>query len=169
MDEQANQGADQAPPVLNNLKGWIAGLTGLVVAVAGLLGAYRQIAPAGKAEVATSASAPAAEPAAGLAAASGAAATSEEDLPLLYEGEDARMEFVDDKWVLTTTEATYEYEDMYSKYDGSVLAFDKSNNAYLRWPIKGGMAEESTDEKQTWVSYVELDPVAPPNGADAGE
>jgi|GEM_PF-7000930 len=167
MDEQPDRGAQDAPPVLNNLKGWVVGLTGLVVAMAGLLGAYRQIVPASSAEPAAAAAAPS-ETGKPLAAAD-AAAAADEDLPLLYEGENAKLEFVDDKWVLTTSEGTYDYEDMYSKYEGSVLAFDKLNNAYLRWPIKGGMGEDSTDEKQSWNSYVELYPVAQPEEANAAE
>ena len=161
MVEQPERGADDAPPVLTHLKGWLVGLTGLVVAVAGLLGAYRQIVPASKAEPSAIAAAPAtaAEP-----VAVAGPSTAAEDLPMLYEGEDIKLEFVDDKWVLTTAEGVWDHEDMYSKYEGSLLAFDKVNNAYLRWPIKGGMAEESTDDKQTWKSYAEL---YPPAAADS--
>ncbi len=159
MDDQADRGAQDAPPLLTNLKGWIAGLTGLVVATAGLIGAYRQLVPASQAQPATEAASSATGGQA--VAAVGAASTAEEDVPMLYEGADGiKLEFTDDKWVLTTSEGVWDHEDMYSKYDGSWLAFDKVNNAYLRWPIKGGMAEESTDDKQTWKSYAELYPPA---------
>ena len=167
MDEQPNGGSDNGPPIVTNLKGWIAGLTGLVVAVAGLLGAYKQLFPEKKADAAASVAAPA-DGARPVAAAS-IPATPGDDPPLLYEGDDAKLEFVDDQWVLTTSEGRYEYKEMYSPDEGRVLAFDKVNNAYLRWPIKGGMSEESTDGEDTWKRWVKLYPAEPAEDGDATE
>ena len=70
------------------------------------------------------------------------------------------MEWVDDKWVLTDADGTYEYEELVSMDDTRLLAFNRPNDSYLRWPVKGGMAEESTDEKETWKRYLELHPAA---------
>ena len=62
--------------------------------------------------------------------------------------------------MLTTSEGTYEYKEMLSPVEDRVLAYDKANDEYLRWPIKGGMSETSKDEA-TWTNWITLDPVEP--------
>ena len=163
MDEQASSSGGNPPPFFTNIKAWIAGTSGVVLALAGLVGAYKQLMPETKAEAATTIAAPAkaAEP----VAAADLATKAEADLPMLYEGDDAKLEFVDDNWVLTTSEGEYEYREMYSPDEGRLLAFDRTNNAYLRWPIKGGMAEESTDGEETWKRWIKLYPPAPEEDA----
>ena len=165
--EQPNQDADGSPKIFKNINGWIAGITGLVVALGGLATAYKQLFPERKTEAATSAAALA--EGTQRAAAADIAAKPDEDLPLLYEGDDVKLEFVGDQWVLTDKDGEYHYEDMYSPDETRVLAFDKQNNAYLRWPIKGGMSEEGSADKQSWTNYVDLYPPEPAKGGAAGQ
>lgn len=165
MDEQPNGDGENPPPIFTNIKAWIAGVTGVVIALAGLLGAYKQLMPEKQAEPATNVAAPAesSEP----VTAADLSKKAEEDLPLLYEGDGAKLEFVDDQWVMTTAEGEFEYKEMYSPDETRVVAFDKLNNAYLRWPIKGGMAEESTDGEESWKSWIKLYPPDPAEGGAA--
>jgi hypothetical protein len=58
---------------------------------------------------------------------------------------------------------------MFSPVEDRVLAYDKTNDEYLRWPVKGGMSETSKDEA-TWTNWITLDPTTPPaEGSDAAE
>ena len=161
MKEQPNQpqgeGGDAPPPFFKNINGVIAGVTGLIIAVGGLFTAYSAIRGDKKAEQpAVEAPARAAEP-----VAAAALPAKDEDLPTYYEGDDATLEFTDNQWVLTTSEGTYEYKERLSPIEDRVLAYDKANDEYLRWPIKGGMSETSKDEA-TWTNWITLDPTQPP-------
>jgi len=170
MDEQPqgtpDEGGDAPPPFFKNINGIIAGATGLVIAVGGLFTAYNGIWGKKQAEQSPAAVEQPAEAAAPVAA---AALPKDEDLPTYYEGDDAALEFVDNKWVLTTSEGTYEYKEMLSPDEDRVLAFDMANKEYLRWPVKGGMSETSKDD-ESWTKWIALDPVSPPeDGSDTAE
>ena len=155
--EPPSQEANATPPIFKNLKVVIARITGLVIAVRGLFTAYSAIRGDKKAaEPAIEAPAKAAEP-----VAAAALPAKDEDLPTFYEGDDATLEFTDNQWVLTTSEGIYEYKEMLSPNEDRVLAYDKANDEYLRWPIKGGMSETSKDEA-TWTNWITLDPTQPP-------
>ena len=161
MDEQPQDSptpeADAGPPIFKNINGVIAGITGLVIAVGGLFTAYSAIWGDKKAEQPAVETAKAAEP----VAAAALPAKEEEDLPTYYEGDDATLEFTDNQWVLKTSEGNYEYKEMLSPVEDRVLAYDKANDEYLRWPVKGGMSETSKDEVN-WTNWINLDPTAPP-------
>ena len=161
MEEQPqdtpSQEGNSTPPIFKNLNGVIAGATGLVIAVGGLFTAYNAIRGDKKAEQpAVETPAQATEP-----VAAAALPAKDEDLPIYYEGDDAALEFTDNQWVLTTSEGTYEYKEMLSPIEDRVLAYDKANDEYLRWPIKGGMSETSKDEVN-WTNWITLDPTDPP-------
>lgn len=157
--ESAGQGSAGPPKFFTTVNGMLAGVTGLVIALGGLVTAYTQIFDKDKPKAEAPASTNAAEAAKPVAAAA-IPSEPEADAPLLYEGDDAKMEWVDDKWVLKTSEGRWEYVDEYSKYEGYVLAYDKTNSAYMRWPIKGGMAEQRKDG-QGWDDWINLYPAAP--------
>jgi hypothetical protein len=163
--EPPTQEADGRPAIFKNINGVIAGVTGLVIAVGGLFSAYSAIRGDKKEEQpAVEAPATAAEP-----VAAAALPAKDEDLPTYYEGDDATLEFADNRWVLTTSEGTYEYKEMFSPVEDRVLAYDKTNDEYLRWPVKGGMSEMSKDEA-TWTNWITLDPTTPPaEGSDTAE
>ena len=145
--------------LFKNINAVIAGLTGLAVALGGLAAATKGVLWDKDKPTETAAAAPAAaaEP---VQAADQAAANSEPEQgdPTVYEGDGIRLEWVDDEWLLTGTDGTFHYEETYSPDERRYLAYDKANDAYLRWPIQGGMAEEGTSDKQTWTNYKELLP-----------
>lgn len=168
MDEQPHeqpqgepaQGSDEHPKVFKNINGWIAGVTGAVIALGGLATAVKQFMPdKPAAEQAASAAAPTEE--GQPQAAADVPAEPAADLPLLYEGEDVKLEFAGEKWVLTDADGSYDYEELLSPDEDRLLAYSKPYDSYLRWPVKGGWAEESTDDKETWKRYAELYPSEP--------
>jgi len=158
--EESTQGSDERPKIFKNVNGWIAGVTGAVIALGGLATAVKQFMPdKPAAEQAASTEAPA--EAAPAQAAADIPVKTDEDLPMLYEGDGVKLEFAGDKWVLTDADGAYDYEEMLSPDEDRLLAFSKPYDSYLRWPIKGGWAEESTDDKQTWKRYAEFYPPEP--------
>jgi len=158
--EESTQGSDERPKIFKNVNGWIAGVTGAVIALGGLATAVKQFMPdKPAAEQAASAAAPAegGQP----QAAADVPVEPAADLPLLYEGDDVKLEFAGDKWVLTDQDGRYDYEELLSPDEDRLLAYSKPYDSYLRWPVKGGWAEESTDDKVTWKRYAELYPNDP--------
>ena len=149
--------ADDQPKFFKSANGMIAGATGLVIALGGLATAWNSIFPKEKTEEPAALTAPAVP----NEQAPAAATPAEADLPTYYEGDDAALEFADNQWTLTTSEGTFEYKEMLSPDEDRVLAYDKANDEYLRWPIKGGMSETSKDEVN-WTNWINLDPVEPP-------
>jgi hypothetical protein len=168
MDEQPQEppqeepatGPDERPKIFKNVNAWIAGVTGAVIALGGLATAVKQFMPDKPAAVQAASSEAPAEDAQPQAAAD-VPVQPNEDLPLIYEGDGVKMEFAGDKWILTDADGRYDYEEMLSPDEGRLLAFSKPYDSYIRWPVKGGWAEESTDDKQTWKRYAELYPPAP--------
>ena len=166
MEQQPDDKADtdrtaapeQQPALFKSVNGWIAGATGVVIALGGLATAWNQIFPSRTEEqpAALAAPADAEQPAAAEPAAAPA-----DDVPVYYEGDGATLEFVDNQWILTTDGKSYEYKEMLSPSEDRVLAYDKANDEYLRWPVKGGMSETSKDEAN-WTNWINLDPTDPP-------
>ncbi len=155
-EEQPAETSDGKPKFFKSANGMIAGATALLVAVGGLATTWDKIFGGDK---------PATEQQAASKAAPAQAAADipvepAADLPLVYEGDDVKLEFAGDKWVLTDAEGRYNYEEMLSPDEDRLLAYSKPYDSYLRWPIKGGWAEESTDDKETWKRYAELYPPA---------
>jgi hypothetical protein len=157
--EQPADTSDERPKIFKNINGWIAGVTGAVIALGGLATAVKQFMPDKKpaTEQVANTATPAKIPAPAAAADTSAEEPDQGD-PLVYEGDGVKLEWTDEEWLLTGKDGTYHYEDMYSPDDSKVLGYDKANNAYLRWPIKGGMSEEGSADKQTWTNYIEIFP-----------
>jgi len=156
--EEPTQGSDGRPKIFKNINGWIAGVTGAVIALGGLATAVKQFMPdkpaAEQAEAITTEAAEAGQ----AQAAADVPVEPAADLPLVYEGDDVKLEFAGDKWVLTDADGRYDYEELLSPDEDRLLAYSKPYDSYLRWPVKGGWAEESTDDKQTWKRYAEMYP-----------
>jgi hypothetical protein len=154
--QQQAHGGDSSPGVLSGAKGWITGLTSLAVAATAMFAAFGNLFggksdPAPQTAVSTSAEAAAATPTA-------AAATEEEGLPTVYTGDKIRMEWNGKTWELSSADGHFSYEEMLSPDDNWVLAYDKTEGEYMRWPIKGGTMEYSADDRQSWITYAEVAP-----------
>jgi hypothetical protein len=155
--EQQSESSDGPQKFFKSMNGMIAGATALLIALGGLATTWDKIfggKPAAQAAASTEAPAKGGQP----QAAADVPVQPAADLPLLYEGDDVKLEFADDKWVLTDADGTYDYEELLSPDEDRVLAYSKPYDSYLRWPVKGGWAEESTDDKQSWKRYAELYP-----------
>ena len=151
-------GPDDRPRFFKTVNGWIAGLTGLVLAVAGLFTACDKLFPDDPKPPAASSTNTAAPVAV-------VAVPKPDSVPTKYTGDGGvtmEWDFDQARWELTDNGVEYDYEEVVSPDDTRVLGYDKANSAYLRWPLKGGMAEESKDDKASWTSYINLTPVEEP-------
>jgi hypothetical protein len=166
MDQEPQQppSADGQPKLFRNIHGWIAGATGLVVALGGLAATWDRIFPAKPAEpqaaAASAEAAPQAEPT------EEPEAEPEAGDPTLYKGELVEggkvvtIEWDGESWVVTEGDNDpWSYDDTLSPDETRVMAV--SNGNYLRWPIAGGEVDESED-KVKWKTYAHVD-VAEPN------
>ena len=100
-----------------------------------------------------------------IAAPAAAVPKADDSAPSKYAGNGGvTMEWNFDtaQWVLTDNGTEYDYDEVTSPDPTQILGYDKVNQAYLRWPLKGGLAQESKDNKANWSDYIELKPVADP-------
>ncbi len=141
-----------SPAFLSGAKGWITGLTSLAVAATAMAAAFGNLfgtKPDATPQAAVSTTAPAPQAA--------AAATAEEaDLPTVYKGDKLHIEWNGKTWEMTSADGHFTYEEMLSPDDYMVLAYDKSETEYLRWPIEGGVVEYSADDRASWITYGEV-------------
>ena len=165
MPDEEQTPLPERPAVFNRLTGWIGGLTAVVLALAGLRAAYQQLSP------------PKAEPAAASAVASPVDQTAENSVvdesavaeeaaegstePLAYtgnyEGRAVTLSWVDGLWEETDGEYVARYEEL-SRDGTTINAIDRDRKTYIRWPIAGGMLQESED-RQTWTDSYRAEPV----------
>ena len=185
MDQEPQQppSADGQPKLFRNIHGWIAGATGLVVALGGLAATWDRIFPAKPAE--PQAAAPVHQTRSGperlrgvrprlrahrrrapAEAADRRRRAAEAGDPTLYKGElvdggkVVSIEWDGESWVVTEGDNDpWSYDDTLSPDETRVMAV--SNGNYLRWPIAGGEVDESED-KVKWKTYARVD-VAEPN------
>jgi hypothetical protein len=164
--EQDPEGVGAKPKFLSGVNGVIAGITGLVIALGGLATAYKTM---------TSDKPPAQQASTEQAAVSRPAASAKEqpaDRPTLYKGDlyadgafnggSMRLEQVGEKWVLAEGENKYEYDEIASRDKSQIVAFSADYGSTLRWPVKGGVVEESDkDRRDAWKNYAKVDPLAP--------
>lgn len=134
--------------------GWVVGLTGLVGAVAALAKVFG-----------FSADSSPREPVAIAAPASNTADAAAEEAgdPVLYKGEMLKLEWYTDPdlWTYTNADGEADYEEIATSNPIYTLAYNKSLNQYLRWPIKGGDLESSDDDKASWVPIGRVEPTEP--------
>ncbi|MFL6852146.1 MAG: hypothetical protein ACJ8EM_01430 [Sphingomicrobium sp.] len=159
-------GADGKPRFLTGINGVIAGLTGLVVATGGLVTAYKAITDDKPAEQPQQQQALAEQPA------QPAAAPKEEQPPARpvlfrgdlyddgkYEGGSVEIEQQGDKWIVNETGNKYEYDEIASRDQSQIVAYSADYGSTLRWPVKGGVVEESEkDRRDVWKTYAKVAP-----------
>ena len=162
MEEDPNTATGERPKILNNVTGWIGGLTAVVIALAGLKAAYNQLNPSAPAEAADAQQAASTEPAddAGTPVDEQAAAA---EFPTKYTGtwenKDVTLEWRNGIWVETTAggtddEIVTKYEQL-SRNETTTNAIDRDRKLYVRWPTNGGTLEESEDGN-TWTRSYEV-------------
>ncbi len=151
--EQPDESSDGKPKIFGNMNTVIAGVTGLLIAIGGLATTWDKIfggdEPAEQAVAAKSEEAPAAEePAADTAA--------EAEDPTYYDIDDGgSLRFIDGLWVENSNNGKFRYEEVSN--DGEMIVAvdrgggDNGEDAWLRWPIAGGRAQESQDKQETWT------------------
>ena len=162
QEQQGPPAADDQPKLFKSIHGWIAGATGLVVALGGLAATWDRIFPARTAEpqavAASTETAPPAEP-----AEAATDAEPEAGDPLSYKGELVEggkvvtIEWDGENWIVTEGDnEPWSYDETLSPDETRVLAV--SNGNYLRWPLAGGEVDESED-KVKWKTYARVDVV----------
>lgn len=164
--EPPQQDSGERPQVFGNVNGWIAGVTGLVVALGGLFTAYDRMwgdQPAEPQAVAATAP-PASEPRAEPAAAVPAAAAEMPARPKIYTGElfaDGSFEggamslrHDGENWILTADQR-YVYEQLAASNSEQIRAYNRDYDSYLRWPASGGEVEEKIGTAG-WNSYARV-------------
>lgn len=151
------EAAPEKRNLLSGATGWVGGLTALVIAFTGLLKACDEFLPAEEAKAPAEVAA-AADTGGTDAAAPDAA--GEAEAPALYEGDGIKLEWTEDKWTLTDQQGTYDYEEMVDPVGQHLMAFNKAEDSYLRWPEPGGQLEESLDDKASWAAVGTVEPAA---------
>ena len=160
MNEDPNDGADDRPRFFKNINGWVGGITGIVLALAGLRAAYQQLMPVAPVlaapeaqETATPVDTADENTAADNSATDETTATA---LPTSYTGVDLTLEWTGGVWVETTGGEVSRYQQL-SRDDQMTHAIDQARHLYLRWPTGGGMVQKSEDNEVTWTDYYSID------------
>jgi len=155
MDDQHSN--DTAAPAsgsgfFSGAKGWIAGITGVITAMTGLVVACDKFVGSDTTDAKPAQVAALAKPA----------------QPQLYVGKQADGTSVTltrkgDGWELVDNSGTYQYEELKSSDDTRIVT--RWGDYYLRWPPKGGMAEEgkpvADTDKKSWEDYADISPAQP--------
>jgi hypothetical protein len=152
MTDERNDGAGEPTKIFSNMTAWLGGITGLVVAITGLIAVWPR---AKEAEPVELAAVPAEDSAADDAASEDS--TAEEPvqetasaLPLNYKAVGATFEKIDGEWVYTSETEETHYKEV-SRRDGSTVVFDPAREVYARWPNQGGRVEEKgADDEANW-------------------
>ena len=165
MDEQPQDAADDKPPVFKNINGWIGGITGVVLALAGLRAAYQQLMP-DKAAVEAAAAGEGGSANSETAVASGEDAAAEDQGPWSYTtSKGGTLAWVDGLWVETAADGTVTNFHHLSSENGMTNASDPATGMFLRWPDGGGVVEQSEDGRVHWSDRYRITPDAPDEAA----
>lgn len=164
MDQEPTPaGTSGKAGAFQKINGVIAGLTGLVIAVGGLAAATKGVVwdKEDKAAEEQSVVAQPVEPA--------PVPKDEEPAPqtTLYKGDlyndgdftggSVQLEKTGDTWTLTAGNDAYSYDELATNDKSHILAV--SGSSTLRWPVKGGVVEESEeDRRDEWKTYARVDP-----------
>lgn len=156
------QSSGGKPAIFQHVNTTVAGVTGLLVALGGLVATWDKIFPS-KPATEQAAAAPAPQAAANTQAATAPADEPEAGAPLIYKGElvdggkTLSIEWDGESWIVTEGgNDPWAYDDTLPPDDSKVMAV--SNGHYLRWPIGGGEVDESED-KVKWKTYARVDAV----------
>lgn len=165
--EPAGQGADERPAIFGNVNGWIAGVTGVLVAMGGLFTAYdkvwgnRNAQPQAVVATTPKADEPRTEQVMAVKAA------GSEDTPvrrLIYTGElyaDGKLDggamslrHDGENWILSADQR-YVYEQLAATGNEQIRAYNRDYDSDLRWPVNGGDVEERIG-KAGWNPYAKV-------------
>ena len=157
MAEERSGSEAESPPFFKRISSWVAGLTGIVLALAGLRAAYQQLSPSAPVEqIANAPDANSTEAAVDTATSPAEPAAS---LPLSYSGVDLSLQYKNGMWVETSGDEVSRYEQL-SRDDKSTHAVDRARGLYLRWPNEGGMVEKSATNDDPWSDYYSVEVTA---------
>ena len=154
MAEERSGSEAESPPFFKRISSWVAGLTGIVLALAGLRAAYQQLSPS--APVEQVANAPDATTEAAVDDTATSPAEPAASLPLSYSGVDLSLQYKNGMWVETSGDEVSRYEQL-SRDDKSTHAVDRARGLYLRWPNEGGMVEKSATNDDPWSDYYSIE------------
>jgi hypothetical protein len=165
--EENDNASDDRPKSLKTVTTWIGGLTGVVIALAGLRAAYNELTENRSGQPVQAANV---ENAAGDENAADQAAADEPAtpaaLPLSYTSDGQSLDWTDGHWVVTPDEGdATEYEQMGGRDDGFTYAATADRTAYLRWPNEGGNVETSEDNKY-WAFAFAVEPAKDDQAAE---
>jgi hypothetical protein len=165
MDQEPASGGGGKPGIFQKLNGVIAGITGLVVALGGLAAATKGVMwdkePVKEQRVAEQPPQPASAPQE-QAAVEKEATLYKGDLyeDGAFNGGIVLLEKKGDSWTLTAGDDSYAYDELATGDKSHVFAV--SGSSTLRWPVKGGVVEESTrDERDEWKTYAKVEAAEP--------
>ncbi len=169
MEKQPKEDAEQRPGFFKSANGVIAGLTGLVVAVGGLVTAYREFIQKPRMEAAANAESANAEQGAETEAdtSTADAQSAEDEDPWSYTiNTGGSLRFQGGIWIETDAEgneARYWQESVENgfTYASNNGAGPKGEDVFLRWQTAGGQAEKSFDRQKTWNDVYKVTPETP--------
>jgi len=158
-EEQPKDAANDRPKAFQSLTGRIGGVTALLVALGGLVAAYRNLLPA-------SAPAPSSSAAQHEVGPDSGSSITQAQAPASYTtGDGGALEMVDGMWVWTTKDGDeFRYKEVSNDGITTVAVLkgggEKGADVYLRWPNAGGQAFQSFDDQATWTDPIKLTPVS---------
>ena len=149
---------DDRPRVFSTVNGWIAGLTGLILALAALFTAWDKLFPDKPSPTAASSNRAVDAP---------AVAVTPGDRPITSytTGDGGTFRLIEGMWVWTDKDAnTYRYKEKSNDGVTTVAVLENGSengkDVYLRWPNAGGFALQSYDNQANWNQPVEIKPAA---------
>jgi hypothetical protein len=167
MTDEPQEGGGEGRPkgLTNKLTAWVGGLTGLVVALAGLKAAYNELSlskpPAPAADVQQNAPTTQTDDATNDTTndTNTAETAAPAALPTSYSGEGVKMEWVNREWVVTDKDGEWKYDQQGDRGDGMTYARTYDGKYELRWKNDGGDVELSDDAEHTyWRHYYSVKP-----------
>lgn len=153
MDDGRSEGSSERPKFFSNATAWLGGITGLIVAVTGLVAVWPRAKPSEPVKAEAALVDPAAEEA---ATDDEAVDTTARPLPLKYKAVGATFEKVDGEWVYISASEETRYKEV-SRQGGNTVVFDPKREVYARWPNQGGKVEEKgSDDQAEWEDSFDI-------------
>ena len=152
MADDGNKGGGEPTKIFSNMTAWLGGITGLVVAVTGLIAVW----PKGKEAEPVTAASPVETAAADESAEEEPVEAAANPLPLEYKAVGATFEKIDGEWVYASATEETRYKEV-SRRGGSTVVFDPEREVYARWPNRGGRVEEKgADDQAEWEESFDI-------------
>jgi hypothetical protein len=148
-DEKPGVSDEGSPKIFKSINGWIAGLTGTVIALGGLTAAYREFFDK-PSEAAVEATAPTGNETEEAVPVDETAEAEAPALPEKYESGSLTLEWDGTDWVETSPEGKVTRFRQRSRDDEETYAVDPANDMVIRWRNAGGELQQSTDGEVSW-------------------